>query len=151
MTQITQTAWNKLKAELDECLAKRPEITENIKKTKEMGDLRENAGYHDARERQSFNEGRIKEIEEILKHAEIVEKCESTECVGLGSSLKIVCINNQTEMDCQIVSFAEANPAQRKFSDQSPLAQALLGKKKNEKVMVKTPNGEMEYQILEIK
>jgi transcription elongation factor GreA len=151
MTQITKSAQEKLQAELAECIAKRPEITETIRKTKEMGDLRENAGYHDARERQSFNEGRIKELEEILKYAEIVEMCDSTECVGLGSTVKVLCVVNNVQMDLQIVSFAEADPAQRKISDQSPLAQALMGKKKGDKILVTAPNGEMEYQILEIK
>lgn len=151
MVQITQSAYDKLKAELEERIAKRQEISENIKKAKDMGDLRENAAYHDAREKQGFNEGRIKEIEEILKYAEIVATCQDTECVGLGSHVKICCLNNNLQMDLQIVSFAEANPAQKKISDQSPMAQALLGKKVGDKCLVETPVGKMEYQILEIK
>lgn len=151
MAQITQSAYDKLTAELEDRIAQRPAISENIKKAKDMGDLRENASYHEARDAQGFNEGRIKEIEEILKHAEVVGTCQDTECVGLGSNLKIVCLNNKLEMDCQIVSFAEANPSQKKISDQSPLSQALMGRKVGDKCLVETPSGKMEYQILEIK
>jgi len=151
MAQITQSAYDKLKTELEDRIAQRPAISETIKKTKDMGDLRENSSYHEAREAQGFNEGRIKEIEEILKYAEIVEICQDTECVGLGSKVLVNCVNNNLKMDLEIVSFAEANPLQKKISDQSPLSQALMGKKVGDKCLVETPSGKMEYQILEIK
>lgn len=151
MAQITQSAQDKLTAELKDRIAQRPAISETIKKTKDMGDLRENSSYHEAREAQGFNEGRIKEIEEILKYAEIVEICQDTECVGLGSKVSVNCLNNNLKMDLEIVSFAESNPSQKKISDQSPLSQALMGRKVGDKCLVETPSGKMEYQILEIK
>lgn len=151
MAQITQSAYDKLTAELEDRIAQRPAISETIKKTKDMGDLRENYSYHEAREAQGFNEGRIKEIEEILKYAEIVEICQDTECVGLGSKVLVNCANNNLKMDLEIVSFAEADPSKRKISDQSPLSQALMGRKVGDKCLVETPSGKMEYQILEIK
>ena len=151
MAKITQSAQDKLTAELKDRIAQRPAISETIKKTKDMGDLRENSSYHEAREAQGFNEGRIKEIEEILKYAEIVEICQDTECVGLGSKVLVNCANNNMKMDLEIVSFAEANPSQKKISDQSPLSQALMGRKVGDKCLVETPSGKMEYQILEIK
>lgn len=145
---LTPKGKEKLLAELDQLKkVKRPAVIQRIKSSKDYGDLSENAEYEDARNEQSFIEGRIQEIERMLKYAEVSQNSNSAE-IGLGSvvSVKIAGENSTYE----IVSSAEADPLQGKISIESPIGSALIGKKVGEKVTAQTPNGEVEIQVLSV-
>lgn len=148
---ITQDGYNKLKNELEEKIGvKRPDIAKKIETAKELGDLSENAEYHQAKDDQAFNEGRISEIKAILKKVTIVDnKNGSKNEIGMGSVV-IGKINN-LEKEFIIVSFNEADPSSGKISNESPLGLALQGRKRGDKIKVKTPKGEIEFEILKIK
>jgi transcription elongation factor GreA len=147
---ISREGYEKLKKELDYLInVKRKEIAERIQKAKEMGDLSENAEYSEAKDAQAFNEGRIAELTQMLKNLTVVENGNSKEVVGMGSTVKVKA--NGEEKEYTIVSFNEADPMAGKISNESPLGKAFLGKKKGEKVVVNTPKGEVEYEIVEIK
>lgn len=151
MVQLTASALQKMKDELEERAGNRGPITSEIKKAREMGDLRENASYHEAKDKQGFNEGRIKELEALIQDADIVEETTGSDFVGLGSFIKLELLGKNMEVEFQIVSFNEADPSSKKISDQSPLGIALLGKKINEIAEVEAPSGIVEYKIITIK
>src|SRR3989339_1710174 len=143
---ISPEGYEKLKNELDFLTnTKRREIAVRIQSAKDMGDLSENAEYSDAKDEQAFNEGRISEINQMLKNLTIVENGKGGGTVGMGSSVMAKCNGNDKQYT--IVSFNEADPLAGKISNESPLGQALLNKKKGDKVKVKTPKGEIEYEI----
>lgn len=147
---ITQEGYDKLQKELDELIKiKRTEIAHRIESAKELGDLSENAEYHDAKEAQAFNEGRIMEISSLLKNIRVVSNGDSQGTVGMGSTLTVRSKNSQKEFT--IVSFNESDPINGKISNESPLGKAFLGKKKKDKVIVSTPSGDVEYEIISIK
>jgi transcription elongation factor GreA len=145
---LTKEGLDKLKKELDFLIkTKRVEIIERIKTAKSYGDLSENAEYESAKSEQSFIEGRIKELQETIKRAEIIKK-KDNKIVGLGSKI-ILEIDGQKE-EYQIVGSREANPDERKISNESPIGEALLGKKINDNVEVNAPAGKMTYKIKKI-
>jgi transcription elongation factor GreA len=126
----------------------RPEIAKRIKEAKELGDLSENAEYDSAKEAQSSNEGRIEEIKNILEKAVII-KSSNSDVVSVGSSVKVE--SKKGIQNFIIVGAVESNPSEGFISNESPLGAAFLGRKKGEKVEVKTPKGIVEYKILDIK
>src|SRR3989344_1040010 len=140
----------KLKRELEERLnVMRPEIAQRIKEAKELGDLSENAEYDAAKDAQATNEGRIEEIKNILENAVIISSSDTGGVVRVGSSVKVESKNGtQTFV---IVGAAESDPASGFISNESPLGSAFLGRKKEDKIEVKTPKGAVEYKILEVK
>lgn len=150
---ITQEGLDKFKKELEHLKdIRRHEIAERIERAKELGDLTENAEYSDAKDEQALNEGRIIEIESLLKKLTVVESGKGSgksDTVDLGSTVKVQ-VNSQ-EKEYIIVSFNEVDPEQNKISNESPLGQALIGKRVGEEVTVEAPNGEVKYKILEIK
>lgn len=134
-----------LKVELAELVgSKRSEIAERLKEAKADGDLSENAMYDAARDEQSFVEGRIAEIEHILKHATVIAH-KSKGIVALGSKVHVEVEDG--EQHYVIVGSTEANPDEGKISDQSPIGQALIGKKAGEEVTVDVPSGTITYVI----
>jgi len=146
---ISQEGYNKLKNELEYLInVKRKEITERIEKSKELGDITENAEYHEAKDAQAFNEGRIAELTALLKNVTVVENKSSKDEVGMGS--KVTVENNNGEKQYTIVSFNEADPLVGKISNESPLGVAFLGKKGGDKIKVNTPKGEVKYIIIKI-
>lgn len=149
---ITRDGLEKLKKEITELkTVKRKEIIEKIQKAKEMGDLSENAEYADAKEQQSFIEGRIVELENLINNAVIIEESgKSGQEIYLGTTVKILSPNNE-QKEYKIVGSNEADPDQGLISNESPLGRAFLGKKTGDKVKVQTPKGEIEYTILEAK
>jgi transcription elongation factor GreA len=116
-----------------------------------QGDLKENADYHDAKEQQAFLEGRINYLENILRSAVIISNDGTTDVVSLGSAVTIVEEGGDEEETYTIVGAAEANPREGKISNESPIGSTLLGRKKGEKVKVKTPGGETVFKIKRIK
>lgn len=128
---------------------RRKEIAEALESAKQMGDLSENAEYHEARADQAALEERIVRIEAILRNTEIVESHHST-LVEVGST---VILQKEGEGDSQkysIVGSDEADLASRKISNESPMGVAILGKKKGEVAMVRTPRGEVKYKVVDI-
>lgn len=146
---ITAEGLKKLKEKLEFIkTVKRREIANRIKVAKELGDLSENAEYQDAKDEQAFNEGKIIEIENTIKNAVIIDKNGQHNIVAVGNSVKVK--NNASEKEFTIVGSNEADPPLGKISNESPIGQALLGKKKGDTVEVETPGGKIEYKILEI-
>jgi transcription elongation factor GreA len=146
---ITQEGYDKLKNELELLkTVRRKEIAERIQSAKDMGDLSENAEYSEAKDAQAFNEGRIAELNQMLKNLTIVKNGNGGETVGMGSS--IIVQANAKQKELTIVSFNEADPLAGKISNESPLGKSFLGKKKGAKVSVETPGGVVEYEIIDI-
>lgn len=132
--------------------AGRKMIAQKIKEAREQGDLSENAEYDAAKEEQRAMEARIEEIEDIIKNAEIIdESVIDKDTVGIGSTVRFFDVGNDEEELYKIVGSTEANLLEGKISNESPVGKALLGHKKDDKVMVETPDGTMEeFVILEI-
>jgi transcription elongation factor GreA len=126
----------------------RKEVAERLKAAKELGDLSENSDYHEAREEQARLETRIAELEEILRHAVIVRRTDGTGAVRVGSNVKVK--RNGEAANYTIVGSSESRPAEGLISNESPVGQGLLGKKVGDSVKVRTPGGEVEYEILSI-
>jgi transcription elongation factor GreA len=145
---LTTDGVAKLKEELAELTGpKRAQIAARLKEAKEYGDLSENIQWDDAKDQQAFIEGRIAEIEMILKHSVIIEaKTGST--VGLGSTVHVELEDGQQRYT--IVGSTEANPDEGKISNESPIGKALLGKKPGEEVEVVVPSGTMLYKITHV-
>lgn len=129
----------------------RPAIIRAIAEARAHGDLSENAEYHAARERQSFTEGRILELEEILSAVEVIDPASlSGDTVKFGATILLVDEENDQEVSYQIVGLYEADIKQRKLSVTSPLAKALISKRVGETVSVPAPGGDRSYEILKI-
>mgnify|MGYP001812613574 CR=1 FL=1 len=127
----------------------RPQITQAIAEAREHGDLKENAEYHAAREQQSFNEGRIQEIEGKLADAQVIDvtKIPPSGKVVFGVTVTLIDGETDTEVRYQIVGEDESDLKAGKLSVMSPIARGLIGKSEGDVVVVKTPKGEVEYEI----
>ncbi|MFW5981774.1 MAG: transcription elongation factor GreA [Halanaerobiaceae bacterium] len=149
---LTQEGYEKLEKELDNLVnVKRREIAKRIKVAREFGDISENSEYDDAKNEQAFIEGRIKEIQNMLRHARIVKDDEITgDTVSLGTEVELRELDTGDEFTYKIVGSAEADPLNFKISNESPIGKAILGHKKGDKVSVEVPSGVMEYEILSI-
>ncbi len=152
---ITKEGLEKLKKELDHFNnVRRKEVAARLKEAISYGDLSENSEYEDAKNEQAFVEGRIIELEKMIDNAEIItEGKKSTDAtVQIGT---VVTVQNLTDKDAPatytIVGSTEADPAESKISNESPIGAALLGKTKNDVVKVKAPVGLLEFKILKIK
>ena len=146
---ISQEGYDKLEKELAYLKnIKRREIADRIQKAKDMGDLSENAEYSEAKDAQAFNDGRIAELNSMIKNLTVVQNVNGKDVVGMGSKVKAQ-INGSTK-EFTIVSFNEADPLEGKISNESPLGRAFLNKKKGDKVIVNIPKGDVEYEILSI-
>jgi transcription elongation factor GreA len=130
---------------------KRPEISEAIKEAREKGDLKENAEYHAARELQSFAEGRIKDIEGKLSNAQIIDitRMPVSDKVIFGTTV-VVADENNKETTYKIVGEDEADLKKGKISVTSPISRSLVGKSEGDEVTIKTPSGNIVYEIVEV-
>jgi len=147
---LTPEGKKKIEEELDYLKnTKRKEVSEKIEKAKELGDLSENAEYHEAKDEQGMMEARIVELENLLKNAVMTENDGKKDKVNVGC--EVVVKSKLGEQTFKIVGFNEADPSKGFISNESPLGSAFMGKKKGEKVEVEAPAGKMEYEILEIK
>ncbi len=132
--------------------AERPAIIRQISEARTHGDLSENAEYHAARERQSFIEGRIAELEEIVATAEVIDISSlSGDQVKFGAQVRLVDEETEKEATYQIVGVHEADIKSGRLSISSPLAKALIGKKAGDTVSVPAPGGDRSYEILDIR
>ncbi len=143
--KLTKQGVTELENELSELIGKRGEIAEKLKTAREHGDLRENAEYHNARDEQASLEARISEIENILRNVEVVKSGNGNGKVSLGAT--VVLKGAKGEQEYTIVGSVEANPLERKISDQSPIGQALIGKQVGDEVTIVLPAGQMQYKI----
>jgi transcription elongation factor GreA len=148
---LTQKGFEDLKSEYKDLLEKkRPEVVERLSAAREMGDLSENAEYTAAREELSFIDGRLDELEGLLKGVEIISdaKAQGAKAVDLGSEVKVKA--NGKEVLFTVVGEWEADPAEKKISHESPLGKALLGKAVGDEIEVEAPAGKMVYTVLSI-
>lgn len=150
---LTSEGLSDLKKEHQELKdTKRPQVVQRVAEAREMGDLAENAEYAAAREELSFIDGRIEELEEILKQAAIItddKTADGKNNIKLGS--KVTVKHGKLQTVYAVVGEWEADPAEKKISHESPLGKALLGKKVGEVVEVTAPMGKIEYTIIDIK
>jgi transcription elongation factor GreA len=147
MYQITDDGKKELELELDDLKGRRGAIADKIAEARDFGDLSENAEYDSAREEQGLVESRVAEIEDILLNAEIIKSPKGSK-ITLGS--KIGLTSNGKTMTYAVVGPVEADPAQGKISNESPIGIALLGKKMGETATITTPKGEITYEITSI-
>ncbi len=128
----------------------RPAIIQAIAEAREHGDLSENAEYHSAREKQSFIEGRIKEIESIISLADVIDPTVLSGAIKFGATVCVVDEDTDQEKTWQIVGEYEANIEKGLLNIKSPIARALIGKEEGDSVEVNTPGGQKSYEILSI-
>jgi transcription elongation factor GreA len=147
--RLTQAGVDELQAELDALLAKRPLIAEAIRSARELGDLSENAEYQSALAEKDRTDARVSEIENILQNVEIIKKPTGDSKVQLGSEVGLKSAAGKAK-EFQIVGTVEADPLSGKISDESPIGQALLGKKVGETVEIITPVDTTSYKIVSI-
>ena len=148
---ISKEKFEELRKELEHLKTqKRKEIAEQLEYARSLGDLSENAEYKEARELQALVETKIAELEDLLSNVEIVKDASGSDEVVVGSLVVVKRTDTNEEREYKIVAPAEANIKERKVSYTSPLGEALLGKKKNDKVEVETPNGKVEYIVIKI-
>ena len=145
---LTARGYAKLEAELKQLKSvERPAVIRAIAEAREHGDLSENAEYHAAREKQSFIEGRVKELESIIGLADVIDVSKMSGTVKFGAHVTIVDEDTDEEKSFQIVGEAEADIDAGLLNMKSPLARALIGKEEGDVVVVKAPGGDIEYEI----
>lgn len=148
---LTQEKYNEFKEELDQLkTVKRKEVAENLEYAKGLGDLSENAEYHEARDMQANIEDRIRKLELILKSAAIVSS-HSTNTVSVGSVITVQKEGDTDKKTFTMVGSEEADSTSGKISAKSPFGSAILGKKKGDTFSFKTPSGTMTYKVVDIK
>ena len=150
---LTPEGYKKLAKEIEYLSTeKRREVAERIKVAREFGDIAENAEYDDAKNEQAYVEARIAMLEERLVSARVIQKKDiAKDVVSVGSTVRLKDMDANETIEYHIVGSAEANPAEQKLSNESPVGKAILGKKKGETVEVTAPRGSLKFKILDIK
>mgnify|MGYP006273320321 FL=1 len=149
---ITRAGADALDAELKRLKSvERPAIIQAIAEAREHGDLSENAEYHSAREKQSFIEGRIKELEGLLSRADVIDPSKLSGPIKFGATVTIVDEDTDEEKTYQIVGEPEADLEKGLLNVKSPIARALIGKEEGDSVEVRTPGGDRSYEVLAVK
>ena len=148
---LTRSGFDKLEAELKTLKSvERPAIIQAIAEARDHGDLSENAEYHSAKEKQSFIEGRIKELEGVIGRADVIDPAKLSGSVKFGATVKLVDEETDEEKTYQIVGEYEADIEAGKLNLASPIARALIGKEEGDSIEVRTPGGEKFYEILDV-
>lgn len=149
---LTEEGLQRVKEELEYLKStRRKEVARMIAEAKAEGDISENAGYDEAKTQQGFLEGRIRELENIVKRAEIIEEdATPTDAAALGRTVVIKEVGTDFEESYAIVGKTEADPANGKISNESPMGKALIGRKIGSTVTVETPGGEIEFEIVRV-
>jgi transcription elongation factor GreA len=150
---LTPEGYTKLKEEIESLsTTKRREVAERIKLAREFGDITENSEYDDAKNEQAMLEHRIALLEERLANARVIEADEITsDVVGIGTKVRLKDMDANETIEYTIVGSAEANPAEHRLSNESPVGKAILGHKKGEVVEVAAPRGSLKFKIMDIK
>jgi len=146
--KLTKEGVEELKTELDDLISQRGALAERIRTARDLGDLSENAEYSAAKDEQGIAETRISEIENILRNLKVIKKSRGDTKVQLGSKVKLKADSKTKEF--QVVGTVEADPMEGKISDESPIGQALIGKKVGEEVEIQTPTDTTTYKITDI-
>jgi transcription elongation factor GreA len=146
---ITREGVNKIQLELDQLIkVEREELKKTIQEARELGDLKENAEYHAAKEKQSQVEGRIMQLQGVLAQAQIVDVAQvKSDKIVFGATVSLLDIEKNTSVRYQVVGEFESNKEQGKISFTSPLGKALIGKEEGDTIIVKAPKGDIEYEI----
>lgn len=148
---MTPNGFKALDSELKQLKTEeRPAIIKAIAEAREHGDLSENAEYHSAKEKQSFIEGRIKELEGMISLAQVIDPSTLSGAIKFGATVKLVDEDTEEEKTYQIVGEQEADIQNGLLNISSPLARALIGKEEGDSVEVRTPGGTKDYEVLEI-
>lgn len=148
---LTKEGLENLEAELDNLKnVKRIEVAERIKIALGFGDLSENSEYEDAKKEQAMLEGHILELENKIRNARVIETTSNTNTVNIGSTVRLLHVARNIEMEYTIVGSTESDPAKRRISNESPVGAAIIGHRKGDLVEVSAPRGTQEYKILEI-
>lgn len=149
-TYLTEEGLKSIQEELEYLkLTKRPEVINALKEARALGDLSENAEYDAARSEQATVEAKIIELEQMIEHAVIIKEVK-TDKVSIGNNVKIEYVDDSETEEYSIVGSKEADPFNNRISNESPIAQAIIGKKVGDICKVASPNGEYEVKILEI-
>lgn len=149
---ITRAGFEALEAELKNLKSvERPAVIAAIAEAREHGDLSENAEYHAAREKQSFIEGRVKELEGLISLADVIDPGKLSGAIKFGATVTVVDEDTDEEKTYQIVGEPEANIDKGLLNLKSPLARALIGKEEGDSVEVRTPGGQKSYEVLGIR
>ncbi len=153
ITVLTRKGEQQLKDELNELRSvRRREVAEKIKVALSFGDLSENSEYDEAKNEQGMIESRIAEIEQTLAHAQVIDDEDiSTEKVGIGTTVKILDMDMDEEMEFKMVGTKEADIDSGKMSDESPIGKAIMNREVGEEVEIETPSGAVKMKILEIR
>ncbi|MCK0169216.1 transcription elongation factor GreA [Jannaschia sp. S6380] len=145
---MTPRGMSALQAELKQLKSEeRPAIIRAIAEAREHGDLSENAEYHSAREKQSFIEGRIKELEGLISLAEVIDPAKMSGAIKFGATVTLIDEDTEEEKTYQIVGEQEADIENGLLNIKSPLARALIGKEEGDSVEVRTPGGTRDYEV----
>ncbi|MBE3577288.1 MAG: transcription elongation factor GreA [Limnochordales bacterium] len=148
---LTPEGLQKLEEELDYLKrVRRREVAARIKQALEFGDISENSEYDDAKNEQAFVEGRILQLEKMLSNARLVSGEGKSETVTVGSRVRLLDLDRGEEVEYTIVGSAEANPAQFKISNESPVGRALIGQRAGQEVTIQVPAGVLHYKILAV-
>jgi transcription elongation factor GreA len=150
---LTPEGYEKLKQEIEHLRGdKRREIAERIRVAREFGDIAENAEYDDAKNEQAMLEHKIAQLEDRLAAARVIDAGDiDTSVVSIGSKVRLRDVDAKETVEYRIVGSAEANPAEQKLSNESPVGKAIMGRKKGETVEVAAPRGALKFKILDIK
>src|SRR5215210_5480154 len=150
---LTREGYEKLKQEIEYLSNdKRREVAERIRIAREFGDISENAEYDDAKNEQALLEHRIATLEERLLSARVIDEGDvQSDVVSIGTRVKLKDMDANQTVEYHIVGSAEANPAEHKLSNESPVGKAIIGRKKGEVVEVAAPRGSLKYKIIAIK
>jgi transcription elongation factor GreA len=149
---LTPEGYEKLKQEIEYLTTdRRREIADRIRVAREFGDIAENAEYDDAKNEQALLEQRIAMLEERLLAARVIDEPASADVVSIGVQVRLKDMDANETVEYRIVGSAEANPAERKLSNESPVGRAIMGRKKGEVVEVAAPRGSLKFKIMDIK
>jgi transcription elongation factor GreA len=150
---LTPEGYEKLKQEIDLLSTeRRREVADRIRVAREFGDIAENAEYDDAKNEQAMLEHKIAQLEDRLSNARVIHKRDvDLSVVSIGAKVRLRDVDAKETVEYTIVGSAEANPAELKLSNESPVGKAIIGKKKGETVEVSAPRGSLKYKILDIK
>ena len=150
---LTPEGYEKLKQEIEFLRNdKRREIADRIRVAREFGDIAENAEYDDAKNDQAMLEHKIAQLEDRLVNARVIDTGDvDTSVVSLGSKVRLKDVDANETIEYHIVGSAEANPAEQKLSNESPVGKAIMGRKKGETVEVSAPRGALKFKIMDIK
>lgn len=149
---LSPAKYKELEADLERLsTVERKAIADRIKEARGMGDLSENFDYHDAKRQQGFLEGKIQNLKNMLERAKVAEYVGGGDVIALGSVVKVHDVEYDEDLEYAIVGVMEADPANGRISNTSPVAKALLGHKVGDRVEVQTPSGKDLYEVVEVR